>query len=244
MKQETPVLGGHGQVGLVLADDHVVHVLVGEARLLLLAGGPAALLAPAELGAWPEFPQFLHCCPVTILLLGLLRICSGILLDPLGVAMQRGRRLHRSTCTPAPGTGTQDEAERLKNSVMLVMLKERTCYLSTSSPKSLESSEITARCPKIWALISTTFPSAKKETFSTWCPVQGLVLRSLRRLAMSMQGAVPIWPLGGRSRFGHLQVATTHRNGDKPGKILTKIPTSTTTPNSPCGRCRGGSRSR
>jgi hypothetical protein len=23
---------------------------------------------------------------------------------------------------------------------------------------------------------------------------------------------------GGRSRFGHLEVATTHRNGDKPGK--------------------------
>jgi hypothetical protein len=34
-----------------------------------------------------------------------------------------GGRLHRSTCTPAPGTGTQDGAERLKNSVMLVMLK-------------------------------------------------------------------------------------------------------------------------
>jgi hypothetical protein len=102
-------------------------------------------------------------------------------------AMQRGarcgRRLHRSMWTPAPGTGTQDWAERLKNLVMLVMLK-RTCHLSTSSPKSLESSEITARwCLKIWASISTTFLSAKKETFSTWCPVQGLVLRSLRRLA-------------------------------------------------------------
>jgi hypothetical protein len=136
---------------------------------------------------------------------------------------------------PAPGTGTQDGAERLKNSVMLVMLKERTCYLSTSSPKSLELSEITARCPKIWASISTTFPSAKKETFSTWCPVQGLVLRSLRQLAMSMRGAVPIWPLGGRSRFGHLEVAMTHRNRVKPGKIPTKIPTSTTTPNRLCG---------
>jgi hypothetical protein len=77
--------------------------------------------------------------------------------------------------------------------------KEDLYLLSTSSPKSLESSEITARwCPRIWALISTTILSAKKETFSTWCPVQGLVLRSLRRLAMLMQGAVPIWPLGGR----------------------------------------------
>jgi hypothetical protein len=58
MKQETPVLGGHGQVGLVLADDHVVEVLVGEARLLLLARDPTALLAPAELGAWRELPSF------------------------------------------------------------------------------------------------------------------------------------------------------------------------------------------
>jgi hypothetical protein len=150
---------------------------------------------------------------------------------------RRGQRLHGSMCTPAPGTGTQDGAERLKNLVMLVMLKKRTSYLSTSSPKSLESSEITARwCSKIWASILTTFPSAKKETFSTWCPVQGVVLRSLRQLAMSMQGAVPIWPLGGRSRFCHSEVATMHRNGDKPGKI----PTSTMTPNRPCGRCRGG----
>jgi hypothetical protein len=45
---------------------------------------------------------------------------------------QRGRRLHRSTCTPAPGTVTQDRAERLKNSAMLVRLKKRS-YLSTSS---------------------------------------------------------------------------------------------------------------
>jgi hypothetical protein len=43
-------------LGLVLADDHVIHVLIGEACPLLIAGGPAALLAPAELWARRELP--------------------------------------------------------------------------------------------------------------------------------------------------------------------------------------------
>jgi hypothetical protein len=38
-----------------------------------------------------------------------------------------------------------------------------------------------------------------------------------------------------RSGFGHSEVATTHRDGDKPGKIPT---TTTTTTNRPCGQCR------
>jgi hypothetical protein len=96
MKQDTPVRGGHGQVGLVLADDHVVDVLVGEFRFLLLAGDPAALLAPAKLGAWRELPQFRHRCPVAILLLGLPRICSGILLDPVGLLRRFLRPLLRN----------------------------------------------------------------------------------------------------------------------------------------------------
>jgi hypothetical protein len=119
------------------------------------------------------------------------------------------RRLHHSTCTPAPGTGTQDGAERLKNSVML---KKRTCYLSTSSPKSLESSEITARwCPKMgkWASISTTFPSAKKKLFRPG------VLSRVRCLGLCDNLRCRC---RGRSRFGHSEVATPHRNGDKPGK--------------------------
>jgi hypothetical protein len=75
-----------------------------------------------------------------------------------------------------------------------------------------------------------------------------LVLRSLRRLAMSMQGGFPVllastkvvpttcegFTAVRQSRFGHSEVATMHRDGDKPEKI----PTTTTTRNRPCGRCR------
>jgi hypothetical protein len=41
-------------VRLVLADDHVVDVRIGEARLLFLAVNPAAFLTPAQLRAWKE----------------------------------------------------------------------------------------------------------------------------------------------------------------------------------------------
>jgi hypothetical protein len=57
MEQEAPILGRHGRVSPVLADDHVVEVLVGEARLHLLAGDPAALFAPDDLGRWGIFPS-------------------------------------------------------------------------------------------------------------------------------------------------------------------------------------------
>ena len=74
--------------------------------------------------------------------------------------------------------------ERLKNSAMLVSLKKRS-YLSTSS--------VHWNRPRIVALVSENLAvdfdhnfDGEKYTFSTWCPVQGFVLRSLRRLALSM----------------------------------------------------------
>jgi hypothetical protein len=58
-------------VGLVGADDHVLDVGVGESRLLLLAGNPVAVPAPAQTGARREFAQLLHRHPVALGLLGL-----------------------------------------------------------------------------------------------------------------------------------------------------------------------------
>jgi hypothetical protein len=72
-------------VPLVLGDDHVVNVRIGEARLLFLVGNPAAFLAPAQLRAWRELLQLIHCRPVPRCFLGLLGIRSGLLLLPLDI---------------------------------------------------------------------------------------------------------------------------------------------------------------
>jgi hypothetical protein len=107
MEQEAPVPGRHGQVSLVLADHHVVTVLVGEAWLILLAGVPAALLAPADLGTQGELPQPRHCSPIVLLLLGLPRIRSGILLDPFGLLRRLLRPLLRD---PGPRAASSASA--------------------------------------------------------------------------------------------------------------------------------------
>jgi hypothetical protein len=88
-------------------------------------------------------------------------------------------------------------------------------------------------CPRIWPSISTTISTAKNTLFRPGVLSRVLYLGPCDDLR---EGGDP----GGRSRFGHLEVSTMHRDGDKPGKIPANIPTLATTPNRPCGRCRGG----
>jgi hypothetical protein len=47
-------------------------------------------------------------------------------------------RLHRSTCTLVPGTGTQDGAECLKNARTLGTLKRKVVYLSSGRSASFQ----------------------------------------------------------------------------------------------------------
>jgi hypothetical protein len=151
-------------------------------------------------------------------------------------------------CTLAPGTGTQDGAERLKKRGDIRDVK-RGGYLPvhfffqiTGIVRIVRALEVTAArwCPRIRPSISTTISTTKKTTISTWCPIQGLLLKSLQRLATTCEGFTAVR----RSRFGHSEVATTHRDGDKPVKLTTTTTTTTTTTNRPCGRCRRGYRSR
>jgi hypothetical protein len=84
VEKVAPVPTGHGHVGLVGANDHVVDVGVGESRLFLLTGNPVAFSAPAQLGAWRKLAQLLHCHPVAFRLLGL-SFRGGLLRNPLNL---------------------------------------------------------------------------------------------------------------------------------------------------------------